>query len=850
MHLREPESVCDNLTTKRGVPLAAARCAPLPWGGMRGQGAGKGLGDREPAAAGPLRGKGLALLCLALLCILLPAGAGAAPLLPIADEARIESTKSQTFRFAVPPEVVAGKVALSLLARLDSPSLAGSTYSMRLRLNDRPLEIDRLLNKARETEMLDGLALDWFGQSAFRVVYSPDYAAANREDHPACLVGGHAYDFVLDVAGILKAGENALVVSHSEALIKNALVLSAVGLVDAPPRVVVDDVGKPAPTGELPVVAPRPARPVKYTLEMLPHGGMAVRLGRARAVVKSSFSYPNVGWNTLGEAAAAGEEAAWQPKSQPSAGGAGVVEAAGKSYRLRRTLRPLSDHLAVSDHLTNLTGQDLHVSLRYSVVTSSLEKPVVTLRGNRLRILEGYDAGGDNPTALVQGGGEGFGLVAEDDVLRAQCSQVASAALGEAGLVDHLFMIPAGESYEVRWSLYPVPGGDYFDLVNAVRRNWGTNFTIPGSFAFAPHPTHEGDMPDLKAWLENGSLNCVSLQIPMPRPRVLSHGLAFLDEPDEQQRLKAQAVKLRALKPGLKVLQYLHVYITRSERATEEFRADRHLGPDGKQHAYPPGAWEPPFWLFLPTATNPYGKAMNRTFDLCLDQLGFDGIYWDELSHSSQPLAYDRRDGHSAMPDMATMTVSRPVANVALYTQDYQVQQAQRVLKAGKMLIGNGQPVTETMTRIHFPRFVEAWNPGNLRWAHLYCPLGLSSPDRVRTEDEIAANVRQHLERGGLWYYYVGWGRVQLTHPTITAHMFPFTPIELRAGTLIGKERILTSRSGLFGWGDKSRHRVYVYDDKGVLQPEFRAPARRIGGSTFTELRLPGGWLAAVERGE
>jgi len=58
--------------------------------------------------------------------------------------------------------------------------------------------------------MLSGLYLPWFGQMAFRVCYSPDYEAANRDDHSACLVGGHAYDFVLDLEGLAKEGENAL----------------------------------------------------------------------------------------------------------------------------------------------------------------------------------------------------------------------------------------------------------------------------------------------------------------------------------------------------------------------------------------------------------------------------------------------------------------------------------------------------------------------------------------------------------------------------------------------------------------------------------------------------------------
>ena len=108
--------------------------------------------------------------------------------------------------------------------------------------------------------------------------------------------------------------------------------------------------------------------------------------------------------------------------------------------------------------------------------------------------------------------------------------------------------------------------------------------------------------------------------------------------------------------------------------------------------------------------------------------------------------------------------------------------------------------------------------------------------------------VRSHLENGGLWYYYVGWNAVKLTRPTVTQHLFPFTPIELHAGYLIGKERILTARSGLFGWGDKSRARVFVYGAQGTLVPDFKAPTQMIKGANYAAVRLPLGAVGVIER--
>ena len=188
------------------------------------------------------------------------------------------------------------------------------------------------------------------------------------------------------------------------------------------------------------------------------------------------------------------------------------------------------------------------------------------------------------------------------------------------------------------------------------------------------------------------------------------------------------------------------------------------------------------------------------------------------------------------------------MAFTPLYCQAYQVQQAQRVLKAGKMLIGNGEPVTETMTKVRFPRFVEAWNAGSLRNAHLYTPLGLGSPSKLRREDDILPGIRSHIENGGLWYYYLGWNQVRLTRPCAAARLFPFTPIELHAGYLIGKERIVASRSGVYGWGDKSAVKVYAYGPTGEELKDFKAPRRIIGGKAYTELKLPPGAIGIIER--
>jgi len=79
--------------------------------------------------------------------------------------------------------------------------------------------------------------------------------------------------------------------------------------------------------------------------------------------------------------------------------------------------------------------------------------------------------------------------------------------------------------------------------------------------------------------------------------------------------------------------------------------------------------------------------------------------------------------------------------------------------------------------------------------------------------------------------------------------MFPCTPIELHSGTVIGRERIVTNRSGLVGWGDTSSFTTHIFDREGRLAPDFRVPIVNKDKQTFGELRLPEGYLAILVRG-
>ncbi|MCC6154842.1 MAG: hypothetical protein IT367_13835, partial [Candidatus Hydrogenedentes bacterium] len=135
----------------------------------------------------------------------------------------------------------------------------------------------------------------------------------------------------------------------------------------------------------------------------------------------------------------------------------------------------------------------------------------------------------------------------------------------------------------------------------------------------------------------------------------------------------------------------------------------------------------------------------------------------------------------------------------------------------------------------------------NCTQAHLHSPIALGDHLTEYSEEDAYATMVAALDYGCVYHWYNDVSVVP-THHTLTRYMYPFTPIELHEGYVIGKERILTNRSGLFGWGDTAKHEVHVFDETGKEVEGFDAPQKEIDGKTYTELRIAEGWSAAILR--
>jgi hypothetical protein len=309
----------------------------------------------------------------------------------------------------------------------------------------------------------------------------------------------------------------------------------------------------------------------------------------------------------------------------------------------------------------------------------------------------------------------------------------------------------------------------------------------------------------------------------------------------ERGHFKSWVERIHRLLPGIRSSVYFHCFIDVVAEGPAKFVDARVLRSDGTQADY----GVPRDKIFFPTATNNYGRAVAKNVDLILDEIGADGVYWDELEYSAYQYHYGEPwDGCSADIDPRTHRITRRKASVALLSQDWRVALAKRILGRGP-LIANGQPHTRTMARLRFPRFVETGSPSNCAGAQLHSPIALGDHLTERSEADAYRMMLTALDYGCLYHWYNDMTVIP-AYPTLTEHMYPITPLELHDGWILGRERIITKRSGRFGWGDKSRHAVHAYDENGRELRDFKSPLIQHAGANFSELRLAEGWSAVV----
>lgn len=775
------------------------------------------------------------LTCL-LPALALVSGAGAAQEATILETRTSTAPSVEEYPFSVPPFSVEHQVRLVLEARIDSPRLAGSNPWIRVAVNGNYVAPDDLLNKRNEFKLQGGLDLTWFRSNRWRVLYSPDFkAAVEQADSRYASPDADPYRFVWDVTRHVRPGDgNVLRIDHAQVLAEpSTLVLRnvrvEVGRPVSPPE---PEGVEPAPTEPLPTFVSTGPRNVAMRVLLAPAGAIELEVAGSRFSITTRTSLPDGKWHetqTSAEAAAI-----------PAGRAASAFWRAG-DCDVQRTVSAEADHLHVADMFTNrgteLIGVIVEHRLGFDV------KPIAARVAGRPVI--GQSAASRNPyhpSAFARSADLGLGLVAEDDVFRVHVKSFIRP--DHLGLADDMLGIEPGASVTLEWSVYPVPKGDYWDFVNAVRRNWGANFRIPGPFAFSSHLPGGKPAEWYGQWVGERDLKIVCGGIAKYTSGKYAHGTGILHSPGWVAAEAGWTRGVLATAPDVQALAYFHAQCSTEPDGETKYADSRLIDARGEHLGYPYRYRLP---LYLPTRENGYGRALWGFVRACLDDVGTSGLYWDEMSHSVLWFAHDAPwDGSTVAIDPKTHAVTGKRTSVPLLMQPLKEDVVRHLRERGKFLMANTQPATRTMLRHKIVRFVETGTYSHLANTHLGCPIGLGNHHPETTHAESARNVRRILQHGAVYY-----GHYYDREPApwnFTEVMFPITPVELGEGMVLGEERVHTAKSGRFGWPDGAAADVYVVDAHGtrVAEPDVTEVVE--DGRRLYAIRMPGDQFAVLVR--
>ena len=797
--------------------------------------------------------QGIVTVLFALLCF----GAAAASvseasvLLEEKSPVYVDTRDSRSWKFpAVDPR--AGRVVVEFRNRIDYPRTAGWCPCWQIVVNGRILTASASRSETRLLNKPFALRHSWFGEykadtrsDKWFALYEPLIGASDKCFVPAT---SEADRFVIDISDVVKRDGENVIRFNASGLSKSFYDAHKVS--GHRPAVVFHGLSvrqeRGVPTRLPPVVEPNVratvSPPVVTKFNIAPGEVLAVEVGGSHFSVASRFSIP----------------------------GGGVAEMRGGKletpfYSVRRRVERRATHLAVYDTLLSKTNKLIGVKIRHEVASEGFDP--VYVAGDASPCAEEF-AGGRNPSVfgVRTGRGVSLALLAEDDVFRVQNVQYCKG--GFFGIRTDRLALKPGEPRAVEWSVYPMASEDYYDFVNAVRRDWDVNFPIIGSFNLSMNcyriwTPEKADCASRNMGLGVNTFGChfwshiggkyanykdciwgMGKNSSKVRVRV-NQGENVLEDPEIMNVFERECIaKCRAWTPHVKVCTYLHDQIS-VDAGDEKYEDARMVNAKGRKMFYNGGETQK---IFVPTAGNLYGRDFMKLTDWYLDTFDVDGIYLDEINHCNSRLYYGDSlwDGASVELDEHN-NVRRKVSYVCLLKLDFTMGLFDHILnKRGKLLIGNFSPETRSERKFRFPRFEETYSHRWIALSHLYTPIQLGDMLTFKNNpSEMAADQRTALMRGALYYHYLG----DTGCPSLSSKMFPFTPIELHGGWLVGQERILTAVSGDFGWrGEKPDVDVFVFDELGREVPGYPFSVKDTDtGRTFT-VELKQGHCAAIIR--
>ncbi|MCK5804537.1 MAG: hypothetical protein KAI66_16990, partial [Lentisphaeria bacterium] len=309
---------------------------------------------------------------------------------------------------------------------------------------------------------------------------------------------------------------------------------------------------------------------------------------------------------------------------------------------------------------------------------------------------------------------------------------------------------------------------------------------------------------------------------------------------DFRRRLREAATRIREAVPGCKVLVYYDTQRDTSDGGHGRFRDSWLPSVNGDQFSTEWSGVYSLTWSMVATRDNTFGKAMLDVVDRYVDEIGVDGLYWDEMEavgYGTPLITHNTADGYSCILNKKTYTIEREIGITTLLGEGHRMAVIDRIRARGGMVMGNGPTTTKDLLAKRVQRMVEVQH--NDYWCYqgnLDTPLGYAS-SRMDFGNWIRALQKATLLVGTRYTY----------EHEISRYVFPFTPIELHAGYLLGEERIIAAHSGNFGWPEwRCLAQVHHFDRDG--KHTSQTFSTRIGAEARTTVTMKSGEAVILER--
>ena len=774
----------------------------------------------------------------------------------VTEETSIEVGSSMQWSFG--PVDTHGRTALlEWTARTQAASYSGSTYMLRVRINGQEVRaaktrtIGRLRNKPMSYQHSPTLTLLWSEHGQWRIVYAPDFEVANQSP----VMQGQAYRFVVDVTDLVRTdGPNTVSFEHLGTKALAARVGGEMPMVIGMMRLDVEEGESPVMQAEdmmgVPVNRGEPTPPpALYEHGAYNSGGFEITIAGETYKFETRISYPNAGYNYLEpspEPEHEGQEG-WSTSLQT--GQEPLIVGRGPDYRVLRNITFGERKVEVSDTFVNLhDDQELGLIVRNQTKLDGERR--VHLAGDPSPDKNRYYSPA-NPSVFIASKGHGVGIICEDDVFRNQATLFYDTEENAPGVMTDMLYLPPGGQETLRWSVYPVASEDYYDFINLVREDWGSNYTTLGPWAFFS-PDTILDMPadQLRGYIEHLGLRymvyCggwVDFKNDKGPQRTIGFG-TYVVQGDYwasfRQRLHDAIAKIHSISPDITCLVYYDTQRDSWPDAPERYPDSKLTNSAGQQLSTEWGGVYSLTWSMVATLEDSFGRAMLDAVDVYMNEIGADGLYWDEMEctgYGAPLITHSMPDGHSCMVNPETLTVDHQVGVTTLLGEGHRLAVIDKVRSMGGILMGNGPTCTRALLERQMQRMVEIQH--NDTWCfegNLDTPLGYASSrmdfgNFVRGVDLTSLLV-------GTSYAY---------QHEVSPHLFPFTPIELHAGYLLGRERIIATHSGNYGWaGERCLARVLHLSSEGmIVDNDF---VTTIGEGARTAVELGPGEMIVLER--